>query len=507
MRRINLTLDIGDTYSHLIDISKTYKSKDISANTFLKIGKPSPENLEPYRFYSGRHKMLKLMVKIVVYFPTITICILREIARILIYRDHHHLDKDGSDKTTDTIFVSHFTHFVDAQTRDQYFGELPWRISSKFNNATIFLLNHTRKKTSQVKSAFSSTANVCYEVNSKTIPLRKLLKEAYMQWRMSLEFLVDAVFKSEICLDYRLLLVGAGLGQFSRATFAAIIFKTNLESFIRVSNPRQVVMTLEGHSYEILAVKMIHTKFPNVKVVFFQHAPVVKGQVSLRENLFEVSQNDLILTTGEAPRQYFLKLNPVLRNQIKILGSPKNFSGNLPTTLTNFRKGEQLNCLFAPESSQVAVAEMFSLAVSCSNALPEVIINFRLHPAYIGDKAMADTSRLKYPENMLFSKQTLTEDLKVADFCVYRSSAVAIEGLIYGCRPLHIGSTISDNLDPLAITSLVHEKFSESSTLMEYLRKAASGKSSELNPEVSSMRMTYAEYFAPLNEETILSLE
>lgn len=91
------------------------------------------------------------------------------------------------------------------------------------------------------------------------------------------------------------------------------------------------------------------------------------------------------------------------------------------------------------------------------------------------------------------------EDLQLSGFCVYRSSAVAIQGLAEGVRPIHFSSTNGDGLDPLAITALKHETITEASQLISYLKSIDEGGKSALIPSLAEMRNAYDDYFHPLN--------
>ena len=104
---------------------------------------------------------------------------------------------------------------------------------------------------------------------------------------------------------------------------------------------------------------------------------------------------------------------------------------------------------------------------------------------------------------MILSRNSLVEDLQLSGFCVYRSSAVAIQGLAEGVRPIHFSSTNGDGLDPLAITALKHETITKASQLISYLKSIDEGGKSTLIPSLAEMRKAYDDYFQPLNPQIL----
>jgi len=109
----------------------------------------------------------------------------------------------------------------------------------------------------------------------------------------------------------------------------------------------------------------------------------------------------------------------------------------------------------------------------------------------------------QFPHNLRFSNNELFKDLEVSGFCIYRSTAVAIEGLNYGVRPIHFSRYVGDGLDPLAITNLSNESFSHSSQLISYLQHFDESNNNPIEPSLEEMRYAFRSYFEPLNPKVI----
>jgi len=154
--------------------------------------------------------------------------------------------------------------------------------------------------------------------------------------------------------------------------------------------------------------------------------------------------------------------------------------------------------LFAPEASIDALNEMMNAAIICSHSLPGRNFVLRLHPALQIENSKEVGFEHELPLNLLISKRSLEEDLMNSEFCVYRSTAVAIEGLVYATRPIHYSNLEHDGLDPLSIINLAHPRFSVPLDLVRYLEGIH--LDSNFDPSPSEMIDAYMRYFAPIDD-------
>lgn len=505
MVRKRQELNIALLAKDLSLISEKYANWNIVGNTFLKIGKPTTENLRPYILHNGRFKLVKLLISLTLFIPLLVGNALREIARAIYFKSENSLLKKESN-SSDFLFLSHYTQAPQNHLEDNYFGSIPFQLNSTKKRSAIFLLNHTRRKGSAISAEFDEGGPVNYYVNPKAIKLQELIVYFKGQFPGTLHLLMGAIGRSQLDLRQRLLAVDASIKQFSRPTFAAIILIANLERVLKQIEPKHVILTFEGHSFEVLALRMIHKKFPGIKVSLFQYAPIVKDQFGLIGALRELGSSDMVLTTGPAVKNYFEKEVHEIASQIRILGSPKALKV-IESEEYKFNSSTKNSvCLFAPEASREAFDEMLHLASACSLALTEKKFILRLHPAFHFDKKKMFLTVSKFPSNLTLSNNTLEEDLLSSGFCVYRSTAVAIQGLIYGVRPIHFSSISGDGLDPLAITSLEHERLSQELELISYLKWAGTTKASSVAPSLAELRSAYKDYFYPLNSRVLNKL-
>jgi len=497
--------DVAQLANDLEIITLKYRNERILGNTFLKLGKPTTENLRLYRQHNDRFKLVKFTLVFITFFPILFAHGLREIARSVYFRTETN-DQINQEKSSDFLFVSHYTYSPSEPSYDNYFGILPNYLNSLGKKSAIFLINHTKKSASAINGELKIKSQSVQPIIPKAIPMRNLLKEFRSQLPSSLKMFLGSIIDQELNLRQRLLLIDASINQFSRSTFAAISIVVNLERILERLQPKIVVLTFEGHSFEALALNMVHNKFPNTRACLFQHAPIVKSQFGLIGTLRSLNPSDLVLTTGSAIQNYFNRKIGHLDGQITILGSPKA-KGVIGVGLSDIPKQERdLVCLFAPEASADAFREMKALALECSLAMWDRSFILRSHPAFPISPKMKKAMLREFPSNLVLSTDELEHDLKSSGFCVYRGTAVAIQGLIHGVQPIHFSSNLDDGLDPLAITELMHESFSDSTSLITYLKSINVSANVDLSLIQTKMIQTYTEYFQELDPSILTKI-
>ena len=495
--RKDRTLDITQLAADLLLIATEFSDGNIQANTFLRIGKPTTENLRPYKGHYGKFEFFKYLLYFTIFLPVMVFQILREIGRFFYFKEWRVRQINLRGTPCGSVFVSHYTHANRNSLEDFYFGSVPSRLNSLGDKSSIFLLNHTTLPTSQVLEEYCGNQSLKYLINMKTVPLAKLLKISVDQLSTGTRMMLLTT-QRRFNPSQRFLLAHAALQQLSRTTYAVAILNINLGEALSALRPSRVFITLEGHSYEAVLLKMIHKRFPNVRVFLYQHAPIVPNQFGLLENLREVSTSDLVLTTGQATKEYFEKISGLPKEQIRVLGSPKSRAiSNLPVMSRNIRS-RQIFCLFAPEASIDALNEMMDAAITCCHSLPGRNFILRLHPAFQIENYMEVGFGHELPINLIISKRSLEEDLMNSEFCVYRSTAVAIEGLVYATRPIHYSNLEHDGLDPLSIMNLAHPRFSLPLDLVRYLEGIH--LDNNFDPSPSDMIDAYLRYFAPIDD-------
>ena len=139
--------------------------------------------------------------------------------------------------------------------------------------------------------------------------------------------------------------------------------------------------------------------------------------------------------------------------------------------------------------------ESFSQLFQDLNALDlDLKLILRVHPALSIQESSKVLSRLEFGRTLVLSNRTLEEDLKESHFCIYRSSAVAIEGLRFGVFPLYFNPTGDQGLNPLFFAKLevpVFRNLHEIGELFLNLRQMGSRATINQNEELRKIGATY----------------
>jgi hypothetical protein len=225
----------------------------------------------------------------------------------------------------------------------------------------------------------------------------------------------------------------------------------------------------------------------------FQHAPIVPEQFGLMKNLLRLNSGDIILSSGEITRNYFESLN--LRASVRLLGSPKW----RPITVGK-KVDSPITILGAAEGTLKSLESFSRLFQSLNNLDLGLRLILRVHPALSIKETSRILSNLRFGDQFILSDRRLEEDLKDSHFCIYRSSAVAIEGLGYGVYPLFFNPAGDQGLNPLYFAKLevpVFRDLSEFRELFMNLRGLRSSPEIKPNNELLKIGASYYSNLEP----------
>jgi hypothetical protein len=226
----------------------------------------------------------------------------------------------------------------------------------------------------------------------------------------------------------------------------------SIETFLAQICPKNTKFlwfTLEGHPYERYLVSRLQRDFPDIKIFGYQHAPIVPAQTGLFKMIRDFGGMLSICTSGSVTLNYLRSHFPDMEHNIIEIGSGKNFqSQNLSSA-----HSRPITVLFLPEGTPRAAYSMFHFAIQAHNTLPHLKLIFRAHPRT--PPSVSDEIQHNCRSNGIeFSQKTLHEDFRDSSITVFRSSAAAIEGLLFGNLPLFLNIDFNEGLDPLAISNL-----------------------------------------------------
>ena len=471
----------------LSDIRLRFKSQYIQSNPFFYLVKPTDENLKRYNV---RHpdSTLFLLIDYLLFLPQALTLIFQSLGHsILKFKESIFFEKQSL-PSSHNLVVSHFTHSQKYSDSDVIFG-----FNSQKANTAIFYLNHTRLPLKNVYGEYKRFGRDNIVLNSKSLTPIAIALIQLQQIRPSLTILMYAInLNKKVDIVLKRILIKAAISQYSRAHIANLVLMRRLEYVIKRVQPKNIIITLEGHAFENSIIKLRDSSFPDMRVFGLQHAPLVPSQRDFYRNIALLENNDLVMTTGKRIQKRILEENP--RVKVEIVGSPKT------RILTpSLRSLKHIKVLGAPEGTIQALKSFADLFGELSLKLPEFDFKLRVHPSLSEREIHQSLSPLVRANLFEISQSTLEEDLTNSHFTVFRSSAVGIEGLNFGSIPLHFDSGGSGALNPLYDTQFGHLTFTSITTLVAFFSKTDYKDYLSQEYQTKAYRL-YSEYFEPLKD-------
>ena len=436
MKSFLLPLEPRELDKFLVEIRESSPFNGINASPFFHLVKPTEENLHKYKLLHPKSKIL-LTLEYLALFPLILVQGLASIVLSFYSLLEFKSEKELPSGKNEFLFLSHFTYAQDPKNEDIFFGK-----NLDFNQSYVFFLNHTRLLSPQIKREFYHVGKRKVAVNTKMLSLFSMIKLHANQLQISWWLFTKSLPGESLDVTKKRLLIKAAFSQHRRSTIANLVLRSRLrETMIRVK-PKFLVLTIEGHAYEKIVLDMSKELFKDIKVIGYQHAPIVPGQLNLFRIVSNFNTDDYFFTSGDLSKE--LALDHGLRCKVETLGSPK-------ARMYEYQKKSAsiIQVLVAPEGTQESLSQFIGLINELAPSLPNISFVLRSHPA-LGNLAHKVAKEKLLPRNgVSFSTASLSDDLRRSHLILFRSSAIGIEGLSFGALPIHVGQECNDSLNPL----------------------------------------------------------
>ena len=430
---------------------------EILANIFFFFNRPTEDILKRYSF-RNKSTRISFCIDFLLSIPRILIAFSVSIAiSLLRVREGAKFKLDSISKRN-TLILSHYTPRQNPRIEDVFFSPILDCL-----DANRFFLNSTRKFSHLIEREYASAGVPNVVANTKTLPIWEMVWLHFNQSRLTFILLKSAWVKTFLTYEQRRLLVRGAIYQHRRGTVANLVMKRRLQSVIEKAAPERLVLTIEGHAHEHVILQMRKLLFPQIKIIGFQHAPIVPGQLSLFNLLQNFTSRDSVLLSGNIPKELISRHVPNLH--VKIVGSPKYLK---PIAAIN--KPEKCVVLGAVEATHDSVKTFFELFGYLAANLPEFGFKLRFHPDISVKITKRILRRLSTFENLELSSSSLENDLVEAKFIIFRSSAVAIQGLSRFAIPIHFDSIAHGLMNPLSGTVFQDFSYEDPTQILEYFR-------------------------------------
>lgn len=463
-----------------LKMARRVTQREHRANPFLNITNMTTKSAIQYPDLTGEKPFFsRLATSFIGAFGTITRAVLYW--PIAIRLKH-------STTNPDVVIISHLIapeHLTASE--DFYFGSLDQDLENAGYKTHTILINHCRATSKNIKNNLRQHVTILPAFFNPWQELKAIIRllisvmtipklNDHPSFRRKVQW---AQLCSRAIGDYR---IGLMVGE--------II--TNFQ-------PRAIIHTYEGHGWErVLQADCHQMKKPPV-IIGYQHAVLFPGLKSICYHHGNGADPDHIFTLGKITRDQLIKEGDF--DKISVLGSPKNFKMRPSAKF----KGKG-NCLIAPEGSISEVMIMTKFAINAAHLNPNQRFVLRLHPVL---KRADVTRKLKrfdpFPDNFSISKADLELDFNAASWLCYRGSTMAVQGILYGLRPIYLDpDNMAATNDPIPRDLAFHRIATNEQELVSIIQLDQQ-PSAVKNKELQSARRFALDYITPMRPDRLIN--
>ena len=429
------------------EILVDFNDDNYLVNPYFRISKLTSEETKKYKFLLGKYPREAAIIFGLISFPfqLIVLASMSIMSMLLFYQ---HIIFQPKNRNLDFIFLSHAQkENIINKKSDQFFALMPEYSKKLGNNVAIIYTNHSRTRyLNKNKSINQKSIGITRQIVPKFLKPHEHIyyillinKLAYQVIKKGFELYFSEPLKSA-------LMFSSFVEFYSRSTYNNYLLGQRIEDYCLKTLTKSVFMTFEGKSYEQYVINRLQTNIPTLRIILYQHSPIVFGQIGVVSFLRENHKKIIILTTGEIYKNYFRKISKTPRYHV--IGSQK------AVRKINPKETKQPSFLFAPEGTNTATQDFIKLIFNLVKSYPGLKFTLRLHPnlkkSLLTEYALF---RLRRYSNFSISKNNLGKDLAVSKFVFYRSSAVGIEALKSKSIPVFYSGASQTELDALCFTN------------------------------------------------------
>lgn len=481
---------------------------NIKANIFLRPVRATSEIMAKYEMFTGimtRRRILKISTLLL--YSTLN-QLLRFLYRTLKYSTDYRDWKKSCTKDFEVVFLSHYLGDHIDRSSDVFFGPLPQYANNLKRKCVVLLINHSKNQKISYRTLNENAPE--YVLLPKSCSFPKAIEILISQSLSAIRMIKLGIFNRDFTTRQRMLLIGAATYQLNSGTLSSLTLWENLDDFVRDIDLKSFFLTLEGHSYEALICENLGKEKKEIQIYMYQHGPITLKQFGLSLFLEDTLNNTTILTSGEVTKEFLLHKYPTLAKSIFNIGSQKFQTHGKNTTKSDALlqgKTSSKTILFAPEGVLGSTLKLLEFALEVADTFKDINFVFRIHPHLSINEVRARLrSRNSIPKNFNFSSKNLEDDLTVSIACIYRSSAVAIQGLGFGVQPIFSDEESGHGLDPIDSTLIPHNSFSKSEELVSILFQLRESWDRDFTTNYNLWFEFQNSYYSKFDSKTLASL-
>ena len=461
-------------------------------NSYFRVSKAVPEQMRTYRITDFKLlRFMGILLSVSTILTSVTFLIYSFFLSIIFRYQYRYLNQNKSRNSV--VFFSHGTFGnINGKKVDQFFAGMPDYLNKNNFKSSLIYTNHEvlnykksiqllRKKKSKIDQNLMPKFLKPLETFEFAKYIFTLSKDCYI---LGLKNIIRDPLKF-------ILLIDSSRKFYSRSTYVNFLIFKRLSDYVLNNEIEYVFLTLEGHSYEHYLVSQLTLMKPDLKFILYQHSPIVPDQTGLNNFLRNLEIEVIILTTSKRYKEYLTRISNLPK--YFVIGSAKYVSECKPSP------GLKNRVLFAPEGTYESTKEFLDLIkFLCKKEFRRKLV-LRLHPN------LKKSIRIKYLirklskyDNFKLSSSSLEKDLSTSDLVFYRSSAVGIQGLQFGVKPVLFANPALIGVNALHLTKKAYKLAQNEKDALKIVNKYK-------NIKTNSYKYSL-EYYTPLNYQILLTV-
>lgn len=347
----------------------------------------------------------------------------------------------------DVLFVSHLVNesFLGLED-DFYYGNVASMLADRGISATIALINYTDTSSLAIARRWRQT-KIPRVIFTPVLRFCEELALYRRSWAEARHLQAVSISQSSD-LDRRVT-TRASIEAASGGALAALRLGEQVKALVVRLQPRAIIVTYEGHSWERIIFASARVACPQIRCIGYQHAALFHLQHAVQRSIGHKYNPDIILTSGKLAETR-LRTNPHMQHiRIETVGSnrslPRKSAGAPLISSEGYR-----TCLVLPEGIVSECNLLFGFALKCALIMPDIHFIWRLHPNLNHTFLTKLNNAFKdLPSNISMSKHSLAEDISRSEWALYRGSTAIVQAAVSGVHPVYFHQRGEISIDTL----------------------------------------------------------
>ena len=290
----------------------------------------------------------------------------------------------------------------------------------------------------------------------------------------------------------------------SYESISALRFMYQFKFVLRDINPKAIMVTYEGHSYERAVFHLARKFNRKIKCYGYQHTILFPHQHSIKRPLDHSYNPDTIFTAGLQNQNILSKGYEGSNSSILNIGHHRSSFSKELKDIPN--KDKSLDCLVLPDGNINECLDLCTFGVNTAIKNPQINFVIRLHPLN-SIEMLINKNKIfkKLPNNLKITKNIdMRDDFNNSRWVLYRGSGAAIHAVMNGCIPIYISKPDSLSIDPIDEITKGKRIVSSISELNAIFANDSSMNHQEILDELDELFIFCKNYFTPFNINNLL---